>query len=105
VEDAAIMKYMELFMQILVIVGTLVGIWLSLKKMLGDFFTPLENRFRALETRFDEYDRKKRVRIEQNKVLFRAFKLVLMKLDGEHINGEIEEVKKMLDDCLIDNLR
>ncbi len=92
-------------MKLLAIITILAGAYLSLKKMMRDIFSPIDSRLKLLEKRFDNYDKKKATRIEQNKVLFRAFKIVLMKLDGEHINGEVEEVKKMLDDCLIENLK
>ena len=103
--DTIIKESFSLCMQLLAILSTIIGVYVVFKKMLKDVVSPIVNRLDSMDERFDRNDKRREIRVKENKIMFQAFKVVLMKMEGEHINGEIDEVKKMLDDCLIDNMR
>jgi len=85
-------------------IGTVVGTLLALRKMLKGMAAPIVCRLDALEEKIDENTKRDRGQINERRVHFRALKVILMKLQGEHINGDFKEVTDMLDECLIENL-
>lgn len=92
-----IKESMNLCMQLLTILTTIIAMYFAFRKMLNNVMAPII-------LRLDASEKKNEIRAKENKVMFKSFRVMLMKLQGEHINGDMAEVIQRIDDCLIDNL-
>ena len=85
-------------------IGTIACTLLAMRKILTNVVSPINTRLDSLEQKLDENTKRDEAQISERRVHFRALKVILMKLQGEHMNGDMAEVKQMLDECLINNL-
>lgn len=99
-------------MKILAGVGTVACTLLAIRKIVADLISPLCYRMDSFDEKMDTLDEKLNENTRQDQaekyersVHFRVQKVILMKLQGENLNGDFKKAIEMLDDCLLDKFQ